>query len=154
VYYRGRVIKTAWYWLLDPAETSLSRREWGLQKLTESGTGRSHRASEADLVSSSRNPGTFPSRGEVSALTGRACRSTRGSHLGSWIHLRLVCTGGVWSTETNSFWDKPCFRPSSSAGRQVQTPDICAPFLKEESLPAESALTTETQEKLVSQVGW
>ena len=26
-------------------------------------------------------------------------------------------------------------------------PDICEPFLKEESLPAESALTTETQER-------
>ena len=26
-------------------------------------------------------------------------------------------------------------------------PDICAPSLQEESLPAESALTTETQEK-------
>ena len=26
-------------------------------------------------------------------------------------------------------------------------PDICAPSLKEESLPAESALTTETQER-------
>ena len=26
-------------------------------------------------------------------------------------------------------------------------PDICAPFLQEESLPAESTLTTETQER-------
>ena len=26
-------------------------------------------------------------------------------------------------------------------------PDICTPSLKEESLPAESALTTETQER-------
>ena len=26
-------------------------------------------------------------------------------------------------------------------------PDICAPSLQEESLPAESALTTETQER-------
>ena len=26
-------------------------------------------------------------------------------------------------------------------------PDICAPSLKEESLPAESALTTETEER-------
>ena len=25
VYYRGRIIKTAWYWFLDPAETSLRR---------------------------------------------------------------------------------------------------------------------------------
>jgi hypothetical protein len=28
----------------------------------------------------------------------------------------------VWITEANSFWDRPCFRPSSSARRQVQIP--------------------------------
>jgi hypothetical protein len=32
--------------------------------------------------------------------------------------------------------------------------DICAPSLQEESLPAESTLTTETQEELNSQVCW
>jgi hypothetical protein len=53
----------------------------------------------------------------------------------------------VWTTEANSFWDKLCFRPSSSARRLVQTTDICAPSLQEESLPAESALTTETQKR-------
>jgi hypothetical protein len=53
----------------------------------------------------------------------------------------------VWTTEANSFWDRPCFGPSSSARRQVRTTDISAPSLKEESLPAESALTTETQER-------
>jgi hypothetical protein len=36
---------------------------------------------------------------------------------------------------------------------EVQTPDNCAPSLKEESLPAETALTTETQmRELVSHV--
>jgi hypothetical protein len=50
-------------------------------------------------------------------------------------------------TEDNRFWDSPCFRPSSSARRQFRTADICAPSLQEESLPAESALTTETQER-------
>jgi hypothetical protein len=36
---------------------------------------------------------------------------------------------------------------------EVQTPDNCAPSLKEESLPAETALTTETQRReLVSHV--
>ena len=28
------------------------------------------------------------------------------------------------------FWDRPCFRPSSSARRQVWTPDLCAPSLQ------------------------
>jgi hypothetical protein len=38
---------------------------------------------------------------------------------------------------------------------EVQTPDNCAPSLKEESLPAETALTTETQRReLVSHVCW
>jgi hypothetical protein len=53
----------------------------------------------------------------------------------------------VWTTEANNFENRPCLRPSSSARRQVQTPDICAPSLQEESLLAESALTTETQER-------
>jgi hypothetical protein len=53
----------------------------------------------------------------------------------------------VWTTGANSFWDRSCFRPSSSARRQVQMPDTCALSLKEESLPAESTLTTETQER-------
>jgi hypothetical protein len=36
---------------------------------------------------------------------------------------------------------------------KVQTPDNCAPSLKEESLPVETALTTETQRReLVSHV--
>jgi hypothetical protein len=36
---------------------------------------------------------------------------------------------------------------TTSAKRQVQTPDIWAPSLQEESLPAERTLNTETQER-------
>jgi hypothetical protein len=36
---------------------------------------------------------------------------------------------------------------TTSARRQVGTPDIWAPSLQEESLPAESILNTETQER-------
>jgi hypothetical protein len=39
---------------------------------------------------------------------------------------------------------------TTSAGRQVQTPDIWAPSLQEESLQAESTLNTETQERASS----
>jgi hypothetical protein len=62
----------------------------------------------------------------------------------------------VWTKEANSFWDRqkphsfwgrPHFGPSSSARRQVRIPDTCAPSLQEESLPAESTLTTETKER-------
>jgi hypothetical protein len=58
--------------------------------------------------SGSRHPGTFPARGEV------LCQSTWGSHLGSRIPPRLVsfCDG----PKLQSFWDRTCFRPSSSAG--------------------------------------
>jgi hypothetical protein len=41
----------------------------------------------------------------------------------------------------------PCFRPSFLARRQVWTPDIYATSVQEESLPAESNLTTEIQER-------
>jgi hypothetical protein len=37
---------------------------------------------------------------------------------------------------------------TTSARRQVQTPDIWAPSLQEESLPAESTLNTEIQERV------
>jgi hypothetical protein len=37
---------------------------------------------------------------------------------------------------------------TTSARRQVRTPDIWAPSLQEENLPAESTLTTETQERV------
>jgi hypothetical protein len=36
---------------------------------------------------------------------------------------------------------------TTSARSQVQTPDIWAPSLQEESLPAESTLTTETKDR-------
>jgi hypothetical protein len=36
---------------------------------------------------------------------------------------------------------------TTSARRQVQIPDIWAPSLQEESLPAESILTTETKDR-------
>ena len=45
--------------------------ECGLHKLTASGTGGSHRASEATPFLHSRHPGNFPIRGEVSAQTRR-----------------------------------------------------------------------------------
>jgi hypothetical protein len=49
--------------------------------------------SETVPVSGSRYPGTFPARGEVSALPGRALPEYLREHLGPWIPLRLVCTG-------------------------------------------------------------
>jgi hypothetical protein len=74
--------------------------------------------------------------------------STWGRHLGSKIPPRLVCTGESvnYRSYTNS-WTSSVSGPSSSARKQVRMPDICPPSLQEESLPAESALTTETQER-------
>jgi hypothetical protein len=46
------------------------------------------------------------------------------------------------------FWDRPCFRCSSSATRQVWTPEHYVPSPQEESLPTECTLTTETQERV------
>jgi hypothetical protein len=66
------------------------------------------------------------------------------------------CVPCPWETSLYSWacrlqrqhiWDRPCFGPSSSARRQVWTPDICAPSLQEESLPSESTLNTESQER-------
>jgi hypothetical protein len=89
----------------------------------------------------------------------------------------------VWSTEASHFWDRrepqgfwggtifSSRRPATFLARaaelqggvlfwafvfsqeEVKTPDNCTPSLKEESLPAETALTAETQRReLVSHV--
>ena len=102
-----------------------------------SGTGRSNRVSGTDPVLGSRHLGYIPARGEVST---RKCSARAG---GETIPQRPVCT----SESVHSFWDRPCFGPSSSAKRQVRMSDISTPSLQEESLPAESTLTTETQER-------
>jgi hypothetical protein len=96
--------------------------------------------------SGSRHLGTFTARGEVSSLPRRALPH----HLGepSWFldpTETSLHRGECGLQKLHRFWDNPCFRPSSSARRQVQMPDICPPSLQEESLPAESALTIETQ---------
>jgi hypothetical protein len=49
--------------------------------------------------------------------------------------------------EATQLLEQACFVPSSSARRQVQIPDICAPSLQEETFPAECTLATETQER-------
>ena len=67
----------------------------------------------------------------------------------------------VWTTETTAsvtakatqILGKVLFWAFIFGQEEAQMPDNCAPSLIEESLPAESALTTETQRKeLVSQV--
>jgi hypothetical protein len=54
----------------------------------------------------------------------------------------------MWATEATELLGQGHFGPSSSAKRWIWAPDICAASLQEESLPAESALTTGTQERV------
>jgi hypothetical protein len=42
-----------------------------------------------------------------------------GDILDPWLHRDYSAQVRVWTTEANSFWDKLCFRPSSSARRRV-----------------------------------
>jgi hypothetical protein len=64
----------------------------------------------------------------------------------------VPCARSLW-TPPRSSQDRPRDLKTSgewnttSARRQVRTPDIWAPFLQEESLPTESTLTTETKER-------
>ena len=82
-------------WFLDSAESSLHRWECELQKLTASGTGESHRASEAAPFSGSRHLAIFPARWQGSAQPGRLGFWLRsgGSHLGSRTQQKAACTG-------------------------------------------------------------
>jgi hypothetical protein len=79
---------------------------------------------------------------------GGLCHSIRGRHLGSWIPLRLVCAGV--SVDYRSYTDSGISTVSGlhllPGGRSEH--HMCPPTLQEESLPAENALTTETQERV------
>jgi hypothetical protein len=66
-------------WFPDPSKTCLHRWECGLQKLTASGTGRNDTASEADPISGSRHPGTFPPEERCLPHQGGLCQSTWGA---------------------------------------------------------------------------
>jgi hypothetical protein len=102
----------------------------------------------ADTVSGSRHWGSFLARGEVSVLPRRALLEQLVEP--SWFpdpsETRL-CRWECRLQKLHRFWDSPCFRLSSSARRQVSMPDISVPSLQEESMNAESALITETQER-------
>jgi hypothetical protein len=54
----------------------------------------------------------------------------------------------VWAAEASELRGQGPFRHSSSTRWQIWAPDLCAPSLKQESLPAETALTTGTQERV------
>jgi hypothetical protein len=41
----------------------------------------------------------------------------------------ILCLGVCRLQRQDIFWDRPCFRPLSSARRQAWTPDLCAPSL-------------------------
>jgi hypothetical protein len=76
-----------------------------------------------------------------------------GSQVPSGPHQYLGTLGRESSDTTRSPQDSPRDHRTSgewitnSAMRQFRTPDIWAPSLQEESLPAESTLNTETQER-------
>jgi hypothetical protein len=85
----------------------------------------------------------------------------RGQQLLGQVRATELPRGAIFgSTQPATFLAKPTqllgkilFWDFIFSQEEVQTPDNCAPSLKEESLPAETALTTETQRReLVSHV--
>ena len=61
-------------------------------------------------------------------------------------HLRLQTTS-TFLAKATQLLGKILFWAFTFSQEEVQTPDNCTPSLKEESLPAETALTTETQRR-------
>jgi hypothetical protein len=77
-----------------PQKLACAGKSADYRSYTAYGTGRSDTASGTDTISGSRPPGTFPAIREVSAPPRRALQqSTWGSHCGTQIPQRLVCTG-------------------------------------------------------------
>jgi hypothetical protein len=107
---------------------------------------RTNTASGTDPVS-----GTFPDRGEVPTREGSNCRSMWGSHLGSWVPQRPVCTGQLtdwegwasWLQKRHSFWVQTPF----------WAPDIKAPSTPEKKYSPGWALIAWTGEGAILDPG-
>jgi hypothetical protein len=128
--------KMSWFW--DSAESSLHRWECALQKLIASGTGRSHRASEAASFSSSRHPTTLPARGQVSTQPGRLL--PRDQWEPSWFEDSSKTSLQRWECalqkltapgtgQTTQLLGKVLFWAFIFGQKEVQMPNICAPSL-------------------------
>jgi hypothetical protein len=122
------------------------------------------RTSGAAPFLDTRHPATFLARGQVSTQPGRplpqdpwkpSCfQDSRESSLHRW-ECGLLKQRLLWQAKATQLLGKILFWAFIFGQDEVQTPDNCAPSLKEERLPAETALTTETQRReLVSQVCW
>ena len=72
---------------------------------TASGTGRSNTASETDLISGSRHPGTFPTRGEVSAQEYYSAIKNKEfmKFLGKWMELENIILSEVTQSQKNTY---------------------------------------------------
>jgi hypothetical protein len=126
----------SWFW--NSAESSLHRWECGLQKLTASGTGGSHRASEAVPFSGSRHLATFPARGQGSTRPGRPLpqdpwepswfRDSTESSLHRW-ECGLLKQQLLWQAKATQLLGKDLFWAFIFGQEEVQTPDNCAPSL-------------------------
>jgi hypothetical protein len=132
-----------------PSETSLSRSArwlWRVRKQTAETTqlmglweaiqllGQTH-------VSGSRHPDTFLARGEVATWKGCDCQSRWGSHLVFQVPQRPVCAGEHTDCRGNTSSGTALFQAfifSQEAGWNARP--LC-------TMPAESTLTTKTQER-------
>jgi hypothetical protein len=103
----------------------------------------------------------LPARGQVSTQPGRPLpqdpqEPSWFQYSGESILHRWKCgllkQWLLWQAKATQLLGKILLWAFIFGQEEVQMPDNCAPFLKEESLPAETALTTETQRRnLVSQ---
>jgi hypothetical protein len=118
----------------------------------------------AGAIFGARQRATFLVRAQVSARPGRLLpqvpreppwfRDSAESSLHRW-ECGLLKQRLPWQAKATQLLRKILFWAFIFGQEEVQTPDNCTPSLKEESLPAETALTTETQRReLVSQVCW
>jgi hypothetical protein len=95
----------------------------------------------------SRHPVTFPAREQVSFPTQEGFDRGSGEAILVPGSLRdYSAQVRVWTTEANSFWDRP-FQTFIFCQEAGPNPRYMYTSLQEESLPSESAQTTETQER-------
>jgi hypothetical protein len=133
------------------------KQEWTLQ-LNES-LGLTSKACTPQILKSKGN-GWFSRQiplTKVKSRSGTLVRLQGGLWLRDSVEIAILYPGSLreqsrresrWATEATELLGQGPFRPSSSARKWIWAPDLCAPSLTEESLPAESALTTGTQERV------